>query len=614
MADRIDPRLAPLFKRLGFLPGEAELRTKGMQLLDLIGAVDPVQGIHRGMAASGRAFDPSRPAEERRAAAIEAALETAGPVMGVGMGRLAMQPAKRVLVENLTLGGLPDDFDPRVNDDLFPSGPDVDESDFLLDRELAWDRAMRDPQVDEWEAVLAEEANAGGDTFGDGLPDGFDPNAMDPVVDPDADPLADIGDPENWDDFLLSAPEPSELVPTVGRAAISLEQPRYGSYDEVLANLRRLGAKNPEIEMSGIKSLEGVQGPITKDMVEAAVAGDNALEVARLGAGSSDKPQYEMYFTPGGENYREVIIRQPWRAGSEQFWPSHFAGAGTNQLVHYRAADFPVVGSGDTPLGKSFHIGEIQSDWAQNRTARNREIALANMSPEDAGAWFEKNVREPLFRYEALRQEKDKIQAELNKFGDAYRGTDWYDEKVSRLEEVYGQLDDARGVRDNAFNKSDEFQLYFKDVSEMGDYPVWERNNTPAPDPLPDNAVVRDTNEVVRLALRQALVDAAKSDTQYVTLGTGDMAAEMTGGKVSGQKEFYDRIVPRQLKELFKRLGREYEIEMPEIMELGILTEEDLGMGYNDRVRSVPGFVMTDELRRAILDNGMSMFRYGGLV
>lgn len=101
---------------IGFLPGEKELRTRGQQFLNLLGAVDPAQGIMRGMAASGRAFDTDLPPEERRAAGIEATVETLVPV-GLGvMGNLAKQPAKAVLMDILTPTGAPSSMarDPGV--------------------------------------------------------------------------------------------------------------------------------------------------------------------------------------------------------------------------------------------------------------------------------------------------------------------------------------------------------------------------------------------------------------------------------------------------------------------------------------------------------------------
>lgn len=88
-----------------FIP--PELREKGRQLLNLASALDPVQGIMRGMRASGQAFDSELSVEERKRAAIEAGLETAAPLMMMGMGALAKQPIKATVLDVLTPTGAP---------------------------------------------------------------------------------------------------------------------------------------------------------------------------------------------------------------------------------------------------------------------------------------------------------------------------------------------------------------------------------------------------------------------------------------------------------------------------------------------------------------------------
>ena len=84
-----------------------ELRQFGKNLMAFAGAIDPVQGIMRGMRASGRAFDSALSPEERKAAAVEAALETLAPVGMIGMGALAKQPVKATLMDVLTPTGAP---------------------------------------------------------------------------------------------------------------------------------------------------------------------------------------------------------------------------------------------------------------------------------------------------------------------------------------------------------------------------------------------------------------------------------------------------------------------------------------------------------------------------
>jgi len=62
------------------------------------------------MYASDRAFDPRLSTEERKAAGVEAAMETLAPVGMIGIGALAKQPAKAVLMDMLTPTGAPKDI------------------------------------------------------------------------------------------------------------------------------------------------------------------------------------------------------------------------------------------------------------------------------------------------------------------------------------------------------------------------------------------------------------------------------------------------------------------------------------------------------------------------
>ena len=87
-----------------------ELKEKGKQIYNLFSAVDPVQGIMRGMAASGRAADSDLPPEQRRSALIEAGVETASPLMMMGLGALAKQPVKATLMDVLAPTGATKDI------------------------------------------------------------------------------------------------------------------------------------------------------------------------------------------------------------------------------------------------------------------------------------------------------------------------------------------------------------------------------------------------------------------------------------------------------------------------------------------------------------------------
>jgi hypothetical protein len=82
-------------------------REFGRNVMNFAGAIDPVQGVMRGMRATGRAFDSELSPEERKSATIEAILETLAPVGMIGMGALAKQPIKATLMDLLLPTGAP---------------------------------------------------------------------------------------------------------------------------------------------------------------------------------------------------------------------------------------------------------------------------------------------------------------------------------------------------------------------------------------------------------------------------------------------------------------------------------------------------------------------------
>ena len=114
------PRVKTKSSGIGyFIP--PELKETGRRAVNLASAIDPIQGIMRGMSASGRAADTELSPQERKAAAIEAGVETFVPLAMMGMGRLAKQPVKATLLDLLTPTGAP----ASVTDNVASGGRNV---------------------------------------------------------------------------------------------------------------------------------------------------------------------------------------------------------------------------------------------------------------------------------------------------------------------------------------------------------------------------------------------------------------------------------------------------------------------------------------------------------
>jgi len=116
------PVRAPAAQGLGYyIP--PELKRMGQAAMGVASAIDPAQGIMRGMAASGRAFDSSLTPEQRKQAAIEAGLETAAP-LGIGIvGKLAKQPIRAILMDMLTPTGATKEVLQETAEDLVLGAP-----------------------------------------------------------------------------------------------------------------------------------------------------------------------------------------------------------------------------------------------------------------------------------------------------------------------------------------------------------------------------------------------------------------------------------------------------------------------------------------------------------
>ena len=93
-----------------------EIKQLGRNALDLANMMDPVQGIMAGMRDSGRAFNPELSPEERKRAAVSAALETTFAAAPVAAAKLMKAPAKAALVDALTLTGAPTSMADDISD------------------------------------------------------------------------------------------------------------------------------------------------------------------------------------------------------------------------------------------------------------------------------------------------------------------------------------------------------------------------------------------------------------------------------------------------------------------------------------------------------------------
>jgi hypothetical protein len=217
-------------------------------------------------------------------------------------------------------------------------------------------------------------------------------------------------------------------------------------------------------------------------------------------------------------------------------------------LAHIRSAMFSSL---DSEKPNVYHLTEIQSDWAQFRTKLFAD---------------KKQAQEALL-------EVDKRIAELEAAG-----------KNPQIDSVIAEL-----ARRTQLTEKYGFRSEFDK-----DYPA---------------PFVKTTRKWHQLCLKQALIEAVNSGAEYMSISTGNLVKDFTGGKIEGQKKFYDEMTPRELDDILTKFSKETGVEKPVLEPMWI---HNSGRGMV--AEPVPAIRLTDEFKEAMKKYGLPSFAKGGIV
>jgi len=377
---------------------------------------------------------------------------------------------------------------------------------------------------------------------------------------------------------------------------------------------------------------------------------------------------YAINFTKGVQNYRETIVGlkfpEIFNAGVKD--PDHFMGhqqkIGGPTVVHIRTGEFPVALTADEMAGttrqKAFHLGEIQSQVERvhrdSRRSRNLVLAfedkvlnidklsretnrnLSYIGPGVGARGFEadKVAGDSIKRIELLRK-LDRLIANGAAGENAAPGMkrllDEADNELAKINSFYNLYDSDTGelVRRGG-EVLTSFENEFRDMladTKMERFGKFKRGtNIVTPDlmqkvldyanetNIDDVGVgsIFQTDRITRMGIKEALQQAVDTDAEFFTLGTGKMAKEMTYGKESGQKEYYDQIVPKTFNKIMQQLEKQNDVKLPRLEKRKI---ETLTQDGNDVIeQEVLGIEITEDLRNLFRSKKVEAFRKGGLV
>ena len=373
-------------------------------------------------------------------------------------------------------------------------------------------------------------------------------------------------------------------------------RPFYSKLDEALENLPRQkgtaeefmrelekqpGVKKAEIEDRGVKKALAARArapdakrPITKEQMQKILYDQAPFPPVIEGGYGGKDVKYQKYSTPGGKNYREILLKLPEDYLNEPYMTDHF-GDDPNILAHIRVSDF------NTPDGKKvLLVDEVQSDWHQ----AGRSEGYKTGKEKAQGQLLSKE-------YDALIQRRKDLlkQAEEMPDGGAEFAAliDEANDITPQLMRMQTQMDELRsaayrGVPDAPFKKN-WHELAMKRVL---DYAAGNGYDTVAITPGAEQAKRYDLSKQIhsiaydpetklldawdhnrRQVMRREITDEAQLG-EYIGKEAASklLQAEPVRGKHllegqdlqvggEGMKGFYDKILPDYLNNFGKQYG-----------------------------------------------------------
>ena len=391
--------------------------------------------------------------------------------------------------------------------------------------------------------------------------------------------------------------------------------------------------------------------------------------------------QYKGYFLNNPTDYRETVITlgntpfdgpQSGVGDSGHFAATQYSMKGPT-LVHMRTGQFDVIdpptkNKGATIAGKTFHVGEIQSEATQDATKVRKSRKFMDAVGGGDFALGDQRLQGPFARIARLKarinkpqdgdyQRETSLRIEATGLRDDIRATQragnaeyasYLERKLAEVEDNLVDYSDDRNailtaeietiLREN--NLPETFyedtlkgmvnsKLFDEDVTKFLNnliegkeiYSPGEVANRLgyfgdevsriALETSPDDVglgSLYQTDRITNIAVKQALEQAINSGADFITFNRSDLVQGMTGGDLKGHQAYYDNILPKNVNKLMERLEKEHKVKLPRLEKLKLKTESGPELGR------VNGFALTPELKELFKGTGISAYREGGQV
>ena len=361
--------------------------------------------------------------------------------------------------------------------------------------------------------------------------------------------------------------------PNVGKLK-ALEDEYWDKARELMDRKRAFHEANPDVDLSKIQWGREEGDALRADLRKKR----EALILSKDYTESAGDPHHEDYALPGGENYREILLKH----GDEGKFggvPGHF-GDEPNILASLRMKDRT-----DSEGNKVLHLDELQSDWGQQ--AKKSGI----YSPKE----HQEYLRDLEQRAMPLVAEEFGIPEETARA----KMPEWTRTGYLRHQNLAEMLGEGDEFHDRSM----------EDISR--------RNESVAEAPY-----VGKTEEWLNLGLKRALLEAARGDHDRLAWTPGDMQADRYPGgsdeeeakRRAGMVHFYDKMLPKALLKLAKQHDPEARFSTSTVKHPEEYSENGRSDYISDTTSNLPALEMTPKMRESILKHGFAAHADGGRV